>query len=122
VLSHGVPMSPTRWRKVVPLLAGYRCVLPTLPLGGHRIPMRPDADLTSFGVARLLGEFLERLDLKDVTLVLNDWGGGQFLITERFAGSERVARPALVACEAFDNMPSGPVKPISPIAAAPGGV
>lgn len=122
VLTHGMPMSPTQWRKVLPLLSGYRCVLPTLPLGGHRIPMHPQADLTQFGVARLLGEFVERLDLQDVTLVLNDWGGGQFLVTERFAGSERVARLALVACEAFDNMPPGPAKPISVVTAVPGGV
>jgi pimeloyl-ACP methyl ester carboxylesterase len=122
VLTHGLPMSPTQWRKVVPLLAGYRCVLPTLPLGGHRLPMKPDADLTQFGVARLLGEFLQQLDLLDVTLVLNDWGGGQFLLTERFAGSERVGRLALVACEAFDNFPPGAAKPISAVAAVPGGI
>jgi pimeloyl-ACP methyl ester carboxylesterase len=121
VFTHGLPMSGTQWRKVVPLLPGYRCVLPTLPLGGHRVPMRPDADLTQFGVARLLGEFLARLDLREVTLVMNDWGGALFLLTERFTGHERVARLALVACEAFDNMPPGPAKPISRVAAAPGG-
>ncbi|MGH3425668.1 MAG: alpha/beta fold hydrolase, partial [Nocardioidaceae bacterium] len=122
VLTHGLPMSPTQWRKVVPLLGGYRCVLPTLPLGGHRVPMAPDADLTQFGVARLLGEFLDRLDLHAVTLVLNDWGGGQFLITEGFAGCDRVARLALVACEAFDNFPPDPAKPISAVARVPGGI
>lgn len=122
VFTHGLPMSATQWRKVVPLLQGYRCVLPTLPLGGHRVPMRPDADLTQFGVARLLGEFLTRLGLRDVTLVVNDWGGAQFLLTERFPGHEQVARLALVACEAFDNMPPGPARPISRIAALPGGV
>jgi pimeloyl-ACP methyl ester carboxylesterase len=122
VLTHGLPMSPTQWRKVVPLLPGCRCVLPALPLGGHRLPMKPDADLTQFGVARLLGEFLQRLDLRDVTLVLNDWGGGQFLLTERFAGSDRVGRLALVACEAFDNFPPGAAKPISAVAAVPGGI
>ncbi|MGH3448551.1 MAG: alpha/beta fold hydrolase [Nocardioidaceae bacterium] len=122
VLAHGLPMSPTQWRKVVPLLDGYRCVLPTLPLGGHRVPMAPDADLSQFGVARLLGEFLERLDLRDVTLVLNDWGGGQFLLTEGFTGSDRVARLALVACEAFDNFPPSAAKPISAVARVPGGI
>ncbi len=122
VLSHGVPMSPTQWRKVVPLLAGCRCILPTLPLGGHRLPMRSGADLSQFGVARLLGELLESLDLHDVTLVLNDWGGGQFLLTERFAGHERVGRLVLVACEAFDNMPPGPAKLMSAAARVPGGI
>lgn len=122
VFTHGMPMTPTQWRKVVPLLGGYRCILPTLPLGGHRLPMSPEADLTQFGLARLLGELLLRLDLAEVTLVLNDWGGGQFLLTERYAGSERVARLVLVACEAFDNFPPGPAKPISAVARVPGGV
>jgi pimeloyl-ACP methyl ester carboxylesterase len=122
VFGHGVPMTPTQWRKVVPLLDGYRCVLPTLPLGGHRLPMAPDADLSQFGVARLLGELLERLQLDDVTVVLNDWGGGQFLLTEHFPGSDRVARLVLVACEAFENFPPGPAKPISTFGRVPGGV
>jgi pimeloyl-ACP methyl ester carboxylesterase len=115
VLTHGVPMNETQWRKVLPLLPGYRCILPTLPLGGHRQPMNPDADLSQRGVALLLGEFMQRLDLNDVTLVLNDWGGGQFLVSEGKAN--RVGRLVLVACEAFDNFPPGPAK-----AKVPGGV
>lgn len=103
VFGHGLPMNETQWRKVVPLLKGYRCVLPTLPLGGHRRPMKPDADLSQRGLALLLGEFIERLGVDDVTLVLNDWGGGQFLVSEGRA--QRIARLVLVACEAFDNFP-----------------
>ncbi|MEW2266683.1 alpha/beta hydrolase, partial [Streptomyces sp. NPDC047868] len=120
VFGHGMPMSGTQWRKVVPLLDGYRCVLPTLPLGGHRRPMKPDADLSQRGVARLLGEFVERLGLEEVTLVLNDWGGGQFLVTE--GRDERIARMVLVACEAFDNFPPGPAKAMSQVCRIPGGV
>lgn len=122
VFAHGMPMTPTQWRKVVPLLDGYRCVLPTLPLGGHSLPMSPDADLTQFGMARLLGEFLSRLDVDEATLVLNDWGGGQFLLTENLPGAARVTRLVLVACEAFDNFPPGPAKPIGVVARIPGGV
>jgi hypothetical protein len=44
--------------------------------------MHPDADLTEQGVAGILADFLEALDLEDVTLVLNDWGGGQFMISD----------------------------------------
>lgn len=120
VFGHGLPMTGTQWRKVVPLLDGYRCVLPTLPLGGHRRPMRPDADLSHRGVARLLGEFMERLGLDDVTLVLNDWGGGQFLVTEE--RGHRVGRLVLVACEAFDNFPPGPAKAVAQVCRVPGGV
>jgi pimeloyl-ACP methyl ester carboxylesterase len=120
VFGHGLPMNEKQWRKVVPLLDGYRCVLPTLPLGGHRRPMRPGADLSHRGVARLLGEFMERLGLDDVTLVLNDWGGGQFLVTEE--QGHRVGRLVLVACEAFDNFPPGPAKAVAKVCGIPGGV
>lgn len=122
VLVHGLPMNESQWRKVVPLLSGYRCVLPTLPLGGHRKPMRPDADLSQRGVARLLGELVDRLGLRDVTLVLNDWGGGQFLVTEDVPGADRIARLVLVACEAFDNFPPGSAKDVAKIAKIPGGM
>jgi pimeloyl-ACP methyl ester carboxylesterase len=121
VFAHGMPMNETQWRKVVPLLDGYRCVLPTLPLGGHRRPMNPDADLSQRGVARLLGEFIEQLGLDEVTLVLNDWGGGQFLVSEGRA--QRLARLVLVACEAFDNFPPGPAaKAMAQACRVPGGV
>ncbi len=120
VFAHGLAMNETQWRKVVPLLTGYRCILPTLPLGGHRRAMKRDADLSQRGVALLLGEFMQRLDLGDVTLVLNDWGGGQFLASEGKAG--RVARLVLVACEAFDNFPPGSVKPIALVARLPGSI
>jgi pimeloyl-ACP methyl ester carboxylesterase len=103
VLLHGLAMDGTVWRHVVEdLRADYRCVVPTLPLGSHHKPMRPDADLTLPGLARLVAEVLERLDLRDVTLVGNDWGGAQLLV-----GDERVGRLVLVACEAFDNYPPG---------------
>ena len=121
VLTHGVPMDHRVWRKVVPLLSDdYRCIAPTLPFGGHRHPMNADADLSQRGVARLLADFLDALDLRGVTLVLNDWGGGQFMINER--RTERVGRLALVACEAFDNFPPGPAKAMAVLARIPGGM
>lgn len=120
VFCRGMPMNEKQWRKVVPLLNGYRCVLPTLPLGGHRQPMDRDADLSQRGVALLLGEFLERLGLDDVTLVLNDWGGAQFLVSE--GKSQQVARLALVACEAFDNFPPGSAKAAAAMCRVPGAV
>lgn len=122
VLLHGLTMDGSLWRKVVPGLRGeYRCVLPTLPLGAHRRPMRPGADLSLRGLALLVGEFLEALDLRDVTLVANDWGGAQFLVLE--GRTERVARLVLVACEAFDNYPPGiPGRLIALAARIPGGL
>src|SRR4051812_24536261 len=80
LFQHGLAMSGTVWRNVVAdLRADHRCVVPNLPLGAHRRPMHPDADLSMAGIANLIAELLERLELDDVTLVVNDWGGGQLL-------------------------------------------
>jgi len=106
VFLHGVLMDSSMWRDVVSELEPeFRCVLPTLPLGAHRRPMRPDADLSLRGIARLAAEFIDKLDLHDVTLIGNDWGGAQLLISERRA--ERLRRLVLCSCEAFDNYPAG---------------
>jgi pimeloyl-ACP methyl ester carboxylesterase len=88
------------------LSADHRCVAPTLPLGAHRHAMRADADLSLPGIARLVAEFLDRLDLQDVTLVGNDTGGAlvQLLMCRRDA---RVGRVVLASCDAFDNFPPG---------------
>lgn len=106
VLLHGVAMDGSLWRNVVAdLRADFRCVVPTLPLGGHRKPMKPDADLSILGVARLVAEFLERLDLRDVALAMNDWGGAQALVAD--GRTERIGRLIITSCEAFDNFPPG---------------
>src|SRR3990172_2544075 len=114
-------MDGSLWRHVVAdLRRDYRCVVPTLPLGGHRRPMRPEADLSLRGLGQLLAEFLERLDLRDVTLVGNDWGGAQLLVAERH---ERVGRVVLTSCEAFDNFPPGlPGRMLWLAAKLPGGL
>ena len=81
VFTHGLMMDGSLWRHVVAeLRSDYRCVLPTLPLGGHRHPMRVDADLSMRGVAKILGELIERLDLRELTLAMSDWGGPQLLV------------------------------------------
>lgn len=122
VFLHGLLMDGTVWRKVVAdLRADYRCVLPTLPLGGHRRPMRPEADLSLHGMALLVGEFLDKAGLQEVTLVVNDWGGAQILLAE--GRTERIARVVLTACEAFDNYPPGlPGRVIQMMARIPGGI
>ncbi|MEU0302544.1 alpha/beta hydrolase [Streptomyces sp. NPDC006175] len=122
VMLHGVAMNGSLWRHVVDgLRSGYRCVVPTLPLGAHRRPMRPDADLTVLGVAHLVAEFLEKLDLNDVTLVMNDWGGAQALVAE--GRDQRIGRLVITSCEAFDNFPPGlPGRNLYAAAKVPGGL
>jgi pimeloyl-ACP methyl ester carboxylesterase len=122
VFVHGLMMDGSLWRHVIEdLRADFRCVAPTLPLGGHRHPMRADADLSMRGIAEILGEFVERLELREITLAMNDWGGAQLLIGG--AHDERIARLALCACEAFDNVPpKGAARLLPYIARVPGGI
>ncbi|WP_108987566.1 alpha/beta fold hydrolase [Streptomyces coelicoflavus] len=119
VLLHGLVHDRTVWRKVLAdLRTDHRVIAPTLPYGAHRRPMRrpPTPDL----VNEMVAEFLDRLDLTDVTLVENDCGRAQTVAARH---PERLARLALVACEAFDNYPPGlPGKLIGVACRMPGGV
>src|SRR5215212_8545420 len=103
VFAHGALVDGTLWRRVVPLLATeYRCLVPDLPLGSHRVAMRPDADLSPPGLARLLAGFIEALELEGVTLVGNDTGGAicQLVATRN---PERLGRLVLTPCDAYEN-------------------
>ncbi|MFH9751174.1 alpha/beta fold hydrolase [Streptomyces griseus] len=122
VLLHGVAMDGSLWDDVVAGLGdGVRCIVPTLPLGGHRRPMEAGADLSVLRVARLVAEFLEALRLEDVTLVMNDWGGAQALVADGRA--DRIGRLVITSCEAFDNYPPGlPGRNLATLARVPGGL
>jgi pimeloyl-ACP methyl ester carboxylesterase len=109
VFLHGMLMDSSLWDGVIAeLSAEHRCIAPTLPLGAHRHPMAAAADLSLPGIARLVAEFLDRLDLRDVTLVGNDTGGalGQLLVADG-AAATRIERIVLASCDAFDNFPPG---------------
>ncbi|MBJ8343325.1 alpha/beta fold hydrolase [Antrihabitans sp. YC2-6] len=103
VFIHGVLVNGDLWRKVVPDIAaaGLRCITPDLPFGAHEVPV-PNADLTPPGAADLIAEFLEKLDLRDVTLVANDTGGGitQILMTRH---PERIGRVVLTPSDSFER-------------------
>src|ERR671934_1680576 len=76
---HGLLATGMLWAPVVPLLSGdARCIVPELPLGAHKTPMKPDAEMSPRSVARMLAELMEKLDLQDVTVVGNDAGGGRW--------------------------------------------
>jgi pimeloyl-ACP methyl ester carboxylesterase len=114
---HGLLVSGSLWRKVVAELEGFRCIVPTLPLGSHRTPARDRSALTPVGVADMLAELMERLELTDVTIVANDTGGAitQLLLTRR---PERVARVVLTPCDAFENFLPPAFKPLQWLAKA----
>jgi pimeloyl-ACP methyl ester carboxylesterase len=107
VMLHGLMMDASLWDgPIADLRAEHRCLAPTLPLGAHHRAMRADADLSIPGIARLVAEFLDRLDLSDVTLVGNDTGGAIVQLLMRDA-AERIGRVVLASCDAFDNFPPG---------------
>ena len=103
VFVHGLLVNADLWQHVVPRLteAGLRSIAVDWPLGSHDLPV-PDADLTPPGVADLVAELLEILDLRDVTVVGNDSGGAitQILITRN---PERIGRVVLTPSDSFEK-------------------
>ena len=108
VFIHGVGVNGDLWRGVAPGLAGtHRCIVPDWPWGSHELPLRPDADLSLPGMARIVDGCLAALDLDDVTIVANDTGGAvaQALVAGH---PERIGRLVLTSCDAFEKYPPTP--------------
>ena len=117
---HGLLVNGALWRKVTPPLASdFRCIVPDLPLGSHRVPMEAGADLSPPGVARLVSDFLAALDLDGVTLVGNDTGGA---ICQLVAAHhpERLGRLVLTPCDAYENFLPPAFRPLQYAARVPG--
>jgi pimeloyl-ACP methyl ester carboxylesterase len=116
VFLHGYLMGAGLWDPVTRLLDGeFRCLVPELPFGAHPAPLRPGADLTPAGVGRLVADFLDALDLREVTLVGNDSGAAVAqVVAARHPG--RLGGLVLATGDAFDNYPPAPFRPL--IAAA----
>jgi pimeloyl-ACP methyl ester carboxylesterase len=109
VFVHGFLVDHTLWTGTADALAdaGVRSYAPDWPLGSHRIPLGPGADMSPRGVARRVIAFLERMDLTDVTLVGNDTGGAicQFVLD---TDATRIGRVVLTNCDAFEHFPPKP--------------
>ncbi|HWA64803.1 MAG TPA: alpha/beta hydrolase [Mycobacteriales bacterium] len=73
---HGALAGWQVWQPVAQPLAarGFRVIMPTLPMGAHRTPMRPRADLTPPGLARLVADLVAAMGLQAPTLVSTDTG------------------------------------------------
>jgi pimeloyl-ACP methyl ester carboxylesterase len=120
VLIHGLLVNGNVWDRLVPLLASQgRCIVPDLPLGSHSLPMNKDADLSPAGIAGLIAEFMDRLELEDVTLVGNDTGGALCQLVAADHG-ERLGRLVLTTCDAFENFPPPAVRPLLTALKLPG--
>jgi pimeloyl-ACP methyl ester carboxylesterase len=122
VFVHGFLVDGRLWTATAEALsATHRCILPDWPMGSHRVAMNADADLSPPGIANLIADFLEALDLSGATIVGNDSGGAmaQVLATRR---PERIGRLVLTNCDTHDNFPPSIFKAIPPLAKLPGGM
>ena len=111
LLVHGLFVNSSVWDQLVPLVEEHaRCLMPDLPLGAHKTAMN-GADLSPPGLAAMLAEFIERLQLTEVTVVGNDTGGAlcQILCASY---PELVGRLVLTNCDAFEHFPPRAFRPI----------
>jgi pimeloyl-ACP methyl ester carboxylesterase len=109
VFVHGILVDGRLWRDVAEGLArrGFRCIVPTWPLGSHTHPVLERTALSLSGVAEMVDDAIVALDLSDVTLVGSDTGGGicQLVVD---AHPDRIGRLVLTNCDAFDKCPPFP--------------
>jgi pimeloyl-ACP methyl ester carboxylesterase len=116
---HGVLLNSHLWRGQLAELGDIRrCIaLDILAHGDTEIASEQDVSVTA--VAKMLGEFLDALDIDHVDLVGNDSGGG---ICQIFAATqpERIRSLVLTDCDTHDNWPPEPFVPFLEMAAAGG--
>src|SRR5271166_2841311 len=106
---HGVYVTGALRNDVVSELGGgFRCVVPTWPLGAHSTPTG-GADLGAEATARRIVHFIEALDLRDVTVVANDTGGGLVLtaLGDATLDKSRIGRLVLTNCDSYEHFPPG---------------
>lgn len=111
LLLHGEPTWSYLYRKMIPplLAAGYRCVAPDHIGFGRSDKVTDDKwYVIDRHIERLAG-LIERLDLRDITVVMQDWGGPIGLINA-VAAPDRFARLAILNTwlhhDGFDYTPA----------------
>ena len=120
VFVHGLLVDGRLWRDVTPPLTGrHRCITPDWPLGSHRSALNEGADRSPRGIAHLIADFLDALELSDVTIVANDTGGAisQILASER---PERLGALVLTNCDCLENFLPPVLRPLQWLAHVPG--
>jgi pimeloyl-ACP methyl ester carboxylesterase len=120
VFVHGLLVDGRLWDGVAARLStDHRCIVPDWPLGSHRGALAPGADRSPRGIAHLIADFLERLELERVTVVANDTGGAitQILASER---PERIAGVVLTNCDCLQNFLPPMFRPLQWLAHVPG--
>jgi haloalkane dehalogenase len=75
LLLHGNPTSSYLWRNIIPhLTAKARCIAPDLI--GMGKSDKPDIGYRFFDHAEYVEGFIEKMGLRNITLVIHDWGSG----------------------------------------------
>src|SRR3954466_3477153 len=110
VFLHGIVANGVLWRRVVPRLAAdRRCIVPDWPLGSHELGLNSGADLSLPGLADIVGDFLDALDLEGVTLVANDTGGA----IAQWVAVRRPARPCRAGAPPRGGLAQLPPLPVA---------
>jgi len=106
---HGNPTSSYLWRNVIPHVQPHaRCIAPDLI--GMGKSDKPDIDYTFEDHYAYLEEFIEKMGLKNITLVIHDWGSG---LGFHYANTHRDNIKGIVFMEAmyetltWEKMPKG---------------
>ncbi|WP_109829583.1 alpha/beta fold hydrolase [Reichenbachiella versicolor] len=114
VFVQGIWVSCRIWDDTVDNLAiNARTYQVEWPIGGHRESLK-NADLSPHGVAALVLEFIERLDLTNVILVGNDSGGAicQLAVTADNPAVDRIAGLLLTNVDCYEKFPPKEMIPL----------
>jgi haloalkane dehalogenase len=72
---HGNPSWSYLWRNIIPALQPFaRCI--AVDLMGFGLSDKPQSEYRFFDQARYLEGFIQQLGLRNITMVLHDWGSG----------------------------------------------
>jgi len=108
LMLHGEPTWSYLYRKMIPIVAGsgYRVIAPDLVGFGKSDKLSEFADYTYQSHVDWITGFIKTLDLQNITLVCQDWGG---LIGLRIAAENESRFKRIVAANTF--LPTGAGKP-----------
>src|ERR1044072_9492421 len=116
VFVHGYLVDGRLWDGVVDRLSDrFRCFAPDWPMGAQQVAMKPDADLSPYGIAAIVASFLESLYLDDWPTVGSDSGCARSQVRV-IRHPYRTGRLVLTNGDTDDTFPPGFFKTMPPIA------